>query len=114
LPDFIKSGRDPSKKATDAAQIKGVVENILTNIETRGDVSVREFSTRFDDWTPLSFRLGAAEIEDAMAAMKPRDLDDIRFAQAQVRGFAELQRAALRDVEVETLPGVVLGHKNFQ
>jgi sulfopropanediol 3-dehydrogenase len=110
---ILKSGRDPKQKAEDAGKVKLIVEGVLAEIEARGDAAVREFSFKFDQWSPRSFRLSPAEIEACVAAVRPRDLEDIRFAQAQVRRFAEVQKAALKDVEVETLPGVILGHKNI-
>ena len=89
------------------------MEAILTDIESRGDAAVRELSQKFDDYAPTSFRLTEAEIETAIAKVNKRDLNDIQFAQAQVRHFAEQQKSALTDIEVETLPGVILGHKNI-
>jgi sulfopropanediol 3-dehydrogenase len=109
----LKPGRDPKQKAADATKVKQTVETILAQVEARGDAAVRELSEKFDNWSPASFRLSAAEIAECVAALSTRELDDIRFAQAQVRRFAEVQKAALRDIEVETLPGVVLGHKNI-
>ena len=109
----IKAGRDPKQKAEDANKIRQTVEGILAAVESRGDAAVRELSREFDAWSPEQFRLTESEIEQCLSAVRPRELEDIRFAQAQVRGFAEIQKGALRDVEVETLPGVVLGHKNI-
>jgi sulfopropanediol 3-dehydrogenase len=109
----LKPGREAQQKAADAARVKETVEVILADVETRGDAAIRELSANFDDWSPESFRLTDADIDACLAALQPRELEDIRFAQAQVRSFAEIQKAALKDVEVETLPGVVLGHKNI-
>ena len=109
----LKHGVDASVKAEADAKVRATVEGILKEIETRGDAAVRELSAKFDDWSPASFRLSAAEIGHAMSQVAKRDLEDIRFAQAQVRNFAQKQREALRDVEVETLPGIVLGHRNI-
>jgi sulfopropanediol 3-dehydrogenase len=109
----LKPGRDSKQRAADASQVKVTVEAILADIEVRGDAAVRELSAKFDHWSPESFRLSPAEIDACVAALKPRDIEDIEFAQAQVRRFAEVQKSALSDVEVETLPGVVLGHKNI-
>jgi sulfopropanediol 3-dehydrogenase len=89
------------------------VSDILDNIRLRGDEAVREYSTKFDRWSPPSYRLTAGEIEGHIASLSKEVLDDIRFAQAQIRNFARIQRDSLKDVEVETLPGVVLGHKNI-
>jgi sulfopropanediol 3-dehydrogenase len=109
----LKRGQDASAVAAVDARTRSTVEAILTDVETRGDAAVRELSQKFDKWSPASFRLSEQEIEKALAAVSRQDLEDIRFAQAQVRNFAQHQRAALRDVEVETLPGVVLGHRNI-
>src|SRR5207249_1907157 len=105
-------GRSAEAKASDAGAARATVESILADVEARGDAAVRELSMKFDKWSPESFRLSTGEIESCIAAVTRRDLEDIRFAQAQIKRFAEIQRAALMDVEVETLPGVVLGHKN--
>jgi sulfopropanediol 3-dehydrogenase len=113
MPTFLKRGRDPEAVAQNDAVVRTTVETILADIEKRGDAAVRELSARFDKWSPSSFRLSDSEIEQAMSKVPARDLEDIRFAQAQVRNFAEKQRACLQDLEVETLPGVVLGHKNI-
>ncbi len=109
----LKRGIDAGKQAEADAKVRATVEGILGDIEARGDDAVRELSARFDGWSPPSFRLSPAEIEAAMSKVARRDLDDIRFAQAQVRNFAQKQKDALKDIEVETLPGVVLGHRNI-
>lgn len=98
-------------EASDPA-IRATVEEIVAAVRDRGDAAVRDFSARFDGWSPERFRLDAAEIERIVAGVDPQVIDDIRFCQAQVRRFAEAQRAAIADVEVETLPGVTLGHRN--
>jgi sulfopropanediol 3-dehydrogenase len=95
------------------AKVRETVEQILADIEARKDAAVRELSQKFDDWSPASFKLASAEIERAIAQVRKRDLDDIRFAQAQVRNFAQKQKETLRDLEVETLPGIVLGHRHI-
>jgi sulfopropanediol 3-dehydrogenase len=110
---FLKSGITADQDAAETAKVRATVEAILADIEKRGDEAVRDYSRKFDRWDPPSFRLSTAEIEACVKAMSPRDIDDIRFAQTQIRNFAQIQKAALRDVEVETLPGVVLGHKNI-
>jgi sulfopropanediol 3-dehydrogenase len=109
----LKRGRDAAARAEDEAKVRATVEGILADIAARGDAAVRELSIRFDRWDRTDFRLTDAEIRDCLAQLSPRDLDDIRFAQAQVRNFAHAQKEALRDIEVETLPGVVLGHRNI-
>ena len=93
-------------------EVRAAVTRILEDIEARGETAVRALSKKFDDWDPPAFRLTEAEIERAISKVAKRDLEDIKFAQAQVRNFAEQQKAALRDIEVETLPGVFLGHRN--
>jgi len=109
---WLKNGRTEEQKREEDGRTRAVVESTLADIEARGDAAIRELSEKFDNWSPDSFRLTEAEIEQCLAEVSERDLEDIRFAQAQVRGFAEHQKAALKDVEVETLPGVILGHKN--
>ena len=95
------------------ARVRETVETILADIEAEGEAAVRALSRKFDDWSPESFRLGQAEIDALVASLPDRTIADITFAQAQIRGFAEIQRAALTDVEVETIPGVRLGHRNI-
>lgn len=109
----LKTAQGAVERAEADSKVRATVEGILTDIEKRGDTAVRELSEKFDNWSPASFRLSESDIEQAMAKVSPRDLEDIRFAQAQVRNFATKQKAALVDIEVETLPGVVLGHKNI-
>jgi sulfopropanediol 3-dehydrogenase len=113
MAKFLKRGIDAGVKAEADARVRATVEAILEDIVKRGDEAVRDLSQKFDSWSPPSFRLSPQEIEAAMAKVAKRDLEDIRFAQAQVRNFAEKQKEALRDIEVETLPGVVLGHRNI-
>lgn len=110
---YLKEGVSEEKASTDDAKARQIVESILGDIEVRGDAAVREYSEKFDSWSPESYRLSAAEIKACYDEVNEQDIADIRFAQEQVRNFAEHQRAALQDVEVETLPGVVLGHKNI-
>ena len=109
----IKAGIDADVAANMDAQVRTTVEAILSDIEARGDVAVRELSEKFDQWSPASFRLSDEEIQAAVERLPEQTIDDIRFAQAQIRKFAEIQKAALRDVEEETFPGVILGHKNI-
>ena len=109
----LKQGISTADDAAEQAKVRTTVESVIADVERRGDAAVREYSERFDQWSPPSFRLSPAEIEGCMARMSPRDVEDIKFAQTQIRNFAQIQRAALRDVEVETLPGVILGHRNI-
>ena len=109
----LKKGKPEAERAEDDAKVRASVEGILKDIETRGDTAVRELAQKFDGYTPPSFCLSASEIEAAMQKVSTRDIDDIKFAQTQIRRFAEAQRASMTDIEVETLPGVFLGHKNI-
>ena len=113
MPRHLKRGMDATEIKAADAKVRETVETILADIETRGDAAVRELSAKFDGWSPKSFRLSQAEIEKAIAQVPARDLEDIKFAQAQVRNFAAAQRASLIDIEVETIPGVILGHKHL-
>ena len=112
MAEWLKRGMDVQQARAADRQVRSVVEAALADIEERGDDAVRAMSVKFDDWNPASFRLNEREIEACLSQLSRRALDDIRFAQTQVRNFAEVQRSALRDVETETLPGVFLGHKN--
>jgi len=113
MAKYLKQGLGQAEVDEADAKVRVQVEKILGDIETRGDQAVRDLSEKFDNWSPASFRLSEAEIEAAMSKVAKRDLEDIRFAQEQVGNFARHQKAALQDVEVETMPGVVLGHKNI-
>ncbi|MDA9931030.1 histidinol dehydrogenase [Alphaproteobacteria bacterium] len=110
---YLKTGKPQDERSEDDALVRGVVEQALGEIEARGDAAVRELSEKFDNFSPASYRLSQSEIDALIAEVSPRDMDDIRFAQDQVRNFAEVQRASMQDVEVETMPGVILGHKNI-
>ncbi|HQS49317.1 MAG TPA: histidinol dehydrogenase, partial [Xanthobacteraceae bacterium] len=110
---ILKEGRQSADKAADQAKVRAVVEGILADIEARGDEAVRALSVKFDGWDRADYRLTDREIRDCLSELSARDIEDIKFAQEQVRNFAQHQRAALQDIEVETLPGVVLGHKNI-
>ena len=109
----LKSGIPAEARAEDDAKVRVTVEGILKDIETRGDAAVRELAQKFDGYAAPSFRLTPSEIEAAMQKVAARDMEDIRFAQVQIRRFAEAQRASMTDIEVETMPGVVLGHRNI-
>lgn len=109
----IKTGLNVAVKSASTQQVRSTVESILADIGARGEAAVREHSEKFDQWSPPSFRVSDAEIEDCIRSLPKQAISDIEFAQSQIRNFALAQRAALKDVEVETLPGVVLGHKNI-
>ncbi len=109
----LKSGKPEADRAEDDARVRATVEATLADIEARGDAALRDLSRKFDGYAPESFRLTASEIEAAVTKVSTRDMNDIRFAQDQIRRFAEAQRASMTDIEVETLPGVILGHRNI-
>ena len=110
---WLKRGKPEAERAADDAQVRATVEAVLADISARGDAAVRDLSVKFDKYDPPAFRLTPSEIEAAVQKVAPRDIEDIRFAQTQIRRFAEVQRASMTDVEVETLPGVILGHRNI-
>ena len=110
---YIKEGISEDASFAADTKVKEIVEGILNDIRTRGDDAVRDLSIRFDNWNPESFQLSAQQIEDTISSLPQQTIGDIKFAQKQVRNFAEHQRSALQDIEVETLPGVILGHKNI-
>ncbi len=113
MAQYLKRGKDADVRAADDAKVRQIVEATLADIEKRGDEAVRELSIKFDKFDRETYRLSQAEIDACIAEVRPRDIEDIKFAQTQVRNFAEHQKACLKDLEVETLPGVVLGHKNI-
>ncbi len=109
----LKSSRPAALRSQHDSEVRNTVERMLQDIETRGAAAVREYSERLDRWSPPSFRLGPDEIQRCLDVLPARTLADIRYAQAQIRRFAQVQLMSLRDVEVETMPGVVLGHRNI-
>ncbi|MFW8595091.1 histidinol dehydrogenase [Cribrihabitans neustonicus] len=111
--EYLKRGKSDADRAEDDAKTRAVVEATLKDIEARGDAAVRELSEKFDNYSPESFRLSQQEIDDLIASLSDRELADIKFAQEQVMNFAQAQRDSMLDIEVETLPGVILGHKNI-
>ncbi len=113
MAHYLKRGVTAEAKAETNRQVRDTVEGILADIEARGDDAVRELSIRFDKWDRDSYRLTDAEIQACIDTLRPQDIRDIEFAQTQVRNFAQIQRDSMKDVEVETLPGVVLGHRNL-
>ena len=110
---YLKKGKGAAEVAEGDAKVRATVESILADIESRGDDAVRELSEKFDSWSPPSFRLTEKDIQNAIDQVPAQDLEDIQFAQAQVRNFAQKQKACLNDLEIETLPGIVLGHRNI-
>ena len=113
MEHWLKRGQDEADIVAADRKVRDTVEEILADIATRGDAAVRELSIKFDKWDRDDYRLTPQEIEACLSQLSKRDLDDIAFAQAQVRNFAQKQRESIRDIEVETLPGVVLGHTNI-
>lgn len=110
---YLKNSKTADERAEDDAAVRAVVETTLKDIEQNGDQAVRAYSEKFDKYSPSQFRLTQSEIEAAMSRVSDRDMEDIKFAQTQIRTFAEAQRASMTDIEVETMPGVILGHKNI-
>ncbi|MGI4807647.1 MAG: histidinol dehydrogenase [Janthinobacterium lividum] len=113
MAQILKHGASATELREASDAVRKTVEGILEQVERDGDSAIRALSAKFDNWEPESFRLTQAQIDEAIAKVPARDLEDIRFAQAQVRKFAEAQKACLTELEIETRPGVVLGHKNI-
>lgn len=110
---YLKKGKAALERIEDDVKVRATVESILKDVQSRGDEAVRDYSRKFDGWDPASFTLSQAEIEAAIKKLSAREIEDIKFAQKQIRNFAQIQRDSMRDVEVETMPGVFLGHKNI-
>src|SRR6476469_9614901 len=98
---YLKRGKAEQARSEDDAKVRASVEQILKDIEERGDAAVRDLSEKFDKYSPASFRLTDSEIDALMARVSPRDMEDIKFAQAQVRNFAQAQRDSMKDIEIE-------------
>jgi len=113
MSKYLKTGISEAESFAADQKVRNVVEGILDDIRERGDVAVRELSVKFDKWSPESFHLLDQQVEEIVASLPQQVIDDIHFAQEQVRNFAQHQRDTLKDMEVETLPGVILGHKNI-
>jgi sulfopropanediol 3-dehydrogenase len=110
---FLKRGLSADAVEAADAKVRATVEGILADVKARGDAAIRDLSKTFDNWEPTNFQLDEQEIERAISQVSKRDLEDIKFAQAQVRNFAQKQRDTMQDLEVETLPGVILGHRHI-
>ena len=110
---YLKRGKAMTERAADDAKTRAVVEATLQDIEARGDAAVRELSAKFDNYTPKAFRLSDSDIASIVAKVSEREMADIRFAHEQVVKFAQAQRDSMLDIELETLPGVILGHRNI-
>jgi len=113
MAKWLKRGAAAEVRAATERSVRETVESTLTMIAERGDAAVRELSVKFDQWDRPDYRLSKAEIQHCIDQLSPQDLKDIEFAQTQIRNFAQAQRDSIKDIEVETLPGVVLGHKNL-
>ena len=113
MKKIIKGGLTYAETRDADAKVRALVESMLGDVMDRGDAAVRELSARFDKWSPSSFRLSEEQIENIIADLPQQVIDDIKFAQHQIRNFAQKQRETIKDIEVETLPGVFLGHKNI-
>src|ERR1051326_7940225 len=113
MPTYFKKPLASAESEAASAKVRETVATIIGDIRQRGDAAVRELSERFDGWSPSEFQLSRSEIDSIVASVPRETIEDIRFAQAQIRNFAEHQRAALKDIEVETVPGVRLGHRNI-
>jgi sulfopropanediol 3-dehydrogenase len=113
MPRHLKRGMDASAIKAADAKVRETVEGILAQVDAQKDAAIRQLSQQFDNWSPKDFKLSPQEVEKAIGQVRKRDLEDIKFAQAQVRNFAEKQRESMHDLEVETLPGVVLGHRHI-
>jgi sulfopropanediol 3-dehydrogenase len=111
--EYLKHGKPEAEKSHDDATTRAAVEGILQDVEKRGDAALRDYSEKFDNYAPMAFRLADSEIEALINRVSTQDMEDIRFAQTQIRRFAEAQRASMTDIEIETMPGVILGHKNI-
>jgi sulfopropanediol 3-dehydrogenase len=110
---YLKQSKPVQAQAEIATHVRDTVEAIIANVASNGDAAVREYSEKFDKWAPTTFRLSDEEIAACVASLSEQEIGDIRFAQAQVRRFAEAQKASMHDVEIETLPGIILGHRNI-
>ena len=113
MAKILKPGISDADAYAADVKVQQIVAGILDDIRLRGDEAVRELSVKFDNWDPPSFRLSQEQIDELIAQVEPQTIEDLKFAQTQIRNFAEIQKAALQDVEEETLPGVILGHKNI-
>ena len=110
---YLKQGKEAEAIASEDSKVRATVEAALADIQARGQDAVREMSVKFDGWDRADYRLTDKEIRECLGELSQRNIDDIKFAQQQVRNFAQHQREAMKDIEVETLPGIVLGHKNI-
>src|SRR6201991_3014734 len=113
MATYLKRGKSEDAIAASDIKVKDTVYNILKDVEENGDAAVRKLSQQFDNWSPDSFKLSRQQIEEVINSLPKQVVNDIKFAQKQIRFFAQQQRASILDIEVETLPGIILGHKNI-
>ncbi|MDX6153075.1 histidinol dehydrogenase [Marinococcus sp. PL1-022] len=113
MPTYLKRGKSDQEKQEADTKVQQAVQAIIQDVEQRGDEAVRELSEKFDKWSPESFRLSTETIQQVMDELPQQVIDDITFAQSQIQNFARHQRESIQDIEVETRPGVILGHKNI-
>ena len=113
MPKYLKTSIPAAQVEAANRQVQETVAKLIADVKMRGDAAVRELSAKFDTWSPANFRLSQAEIDSLVASVSRQTTEDIQFAQTQIRNFAQAQKAALKDIEVETLPGVRLGHRNI-
>lgn len=113
MATFLKTGKTEQELREAEEKVSETVRNVLKDVEENGDAALRRLSEKFDKWSPDSFRLSEAQIQEIMGTVPDQVIDDIKFAQQQIRYFAEQQKASIRDIEVETLPGIILGHRNI-
>lgn len=109
----LKAGKSAEEVSANDSKVSQIVAEALKDVETRGDAAVRELSEKFDKWAPESFRLSDAEINEIVSKVPDSVIEDIKFAQKNIKAFAEAQLDSLNDIEVEQIPGVILGHKNI-
>ena len=110
---YLKKSKPEIEKIEDDRKVRTSVEEILSKIKKDGDDAIRFYSEKFDNYSPNSFRLSDTQIKECLTKVSSKDLEDIKFAQTQIKNFAEIQKDSMKDVESETLPGVILGHKNI-
>jgi sulfopropanediol 3-dehydrogenase len=113
MAKLLKMGKTTSELHEEDEKVKKIVIDIIKEIEEHRDSAVRKYSEKFDRWSPETFRLSEKQIEEIISSVPAQVINDIKFAQQQIRHFAEKQKASIQDIEVETLPGVILGHKNI-
>ena len=110
---ILKKSKPQNERVLDDSKVSKVVKTTISEIENRGDAAIRDLSEKFDNFLPESFLLSRSEISKLVAEVNDKDMADIKFAHNQIRLFAKAQRDSIKDIEIETMPGVILGHKTF-